>query len=167
VGRRRWPRCRSKALDPALLLAFDCAGRKGKLKNVADEWAAHPAVTGGDLPILGTYNAGEIGPADITDRTPGVLSYGRRLARHVHGHRLVTSASCGVDGHAPSPAASRRGIRILVWAGGRRKSDSGNEFLARESVRMKQGTPSLFAPLRALCRRCPLPRVTCHLCFCP
>ena len=61
---------------PALLLAFDCAGRKGKLKNVADEWAAIRQVTGGDLPILGTYNAGEIGPADITDRTPGVLSYG-------------------------------------------------------------------------------------------
>ena len=61
---------------PALLLAFDCAGRKGKLKNVADELAAILQVTGGDLPILGTYNAGEIGPADVADRTPGVLSYG-------------------------------------------------------------------------------------------
>lgn len=61
---------------PALLLAFDCAGRKGKLKNVADELAAIRQVTGGELPILGTYNAGEIGPADVAEKTPGVLCSG-------------------------------------------------------------------------------------------
>ena len=61
---------------PAVLFAFDCAGRKGKLKNVADELSAIRQSTGADLPILGTYNAGEIGPADVADKTAGVLSSG-------------------------------------------------------------------------------------------
>lgn len=62
--------------SPAFMLAFDCAGRKGKLKNVADELAAIQQTCGTELPILGTYNAGEIGPADIAEKTPGTLSYG-------------------------------------------------------------------------------------------
>lgn len=61
---------------PAVMFAFDCAGRKGKLKNVADELSAIRQSTGNDLPILGTYNAGEIGPADVADRAAGVLSSG-------------------------------------------------------------------------------------------
>jgi len=61
---------------PAVLLAFDCAGRKGRLKNVGDELAAMQESCGRQLPIFGTYNAGEIGPADIAEKTPGVLSYG-------------------------------------------------------------------------------------------
>ena len=61
---------------PAVLLAFDCAGRKGRLKNVADELAAVQHSCGKRVPIFGTYNAGEIGPADLADKSPGVLSSG-------------------------------------------------------------------------------------------
>ena len=61
---------------PAAVLAFDCAGRKGRLKNVADELAAIQDALGTKLPLFGTYNAGEIGPADLADKTPGVLSSG-------------------------------------------------------------------------------------------
>ena len=58
------------------MFAFDCGGRKGKLKNVGDELAAMRQSIGGELPLLGTYNAGEIGPADLADKVPGVLSSG-------------------------------------------------------------------------------------------
>lgn len=61
---------------PAALLAFDCAGRKGRLKNVADELAAVQHSCGKRVTIFGTYNAGEIGPADLADKTPDVLSSG-------------------------------------------------------------------------------------------
>jgi len=61
---------------PAAAIAFDCAGRKGKLKNVPDELASMQKALGADVPLFGTYNAGEIGPADLADATPGVLSSG-------------------------------------------------------------------------------------------
>ncbi|HOD81310.1 MAG: FIST N domain protein [Planctomycetes bacterium ADurb.Bin126] len=61
---------------PAVLLAFDCAGRKGRLKNVADELAAVQHSCGKRVAIFGTYNAGEIGPADLADKAPDVLSSG-------------------------------------------------------------------------------------------
>ena len=61
---------------PAAALAFDCAGRKGKLDNVGDELASMQKALGRDVPLFGTYNAGEIGPADLGERTPGVLSSG-------------------------------------------------------------------------------------------
>lgn len=61
---------------PAAVLAFNCAGRKGKLRNVADELAAMQKRLGTDLPLFGTYNAGEIGPADLGEKEPGVLSSG-------------------------------------------------------------------------------------------
>lgn len=67
---------RKQGARPAFVLAFDCAGRKGKLKTVADEQAAVRQAIGADVPLLGTYNAGEIGPADVADKTPGVLSSG-------------------------------------------------------------------------------------------
>lgn len=61
---------------PAAVLAFNCAGRKGKLDNVAAELAAMQKAFGRELVLFGTYNAGEIGPADVADKKPGVLSSG-------------------------------------------------------------------------------------------
>jgi hypothetical protein len=60
---------------PAGYLAFDCAGRKGKLKNVADELTAIKGVLG-ETQLFGTYNAGEIGPADVTEAKTDTLSSG-------------------------------------------------------------------------------------------
>jgi len=58
------------------MLAFNCAGRKGKLKNPADELAAMQEALGKRLPLFGTYNAGEIGPADLAEKDPARLSGG-------------------------------------------------------------------------------------------
>jgi len=55
---------------PFAVLAFDCAGRKGKLANVGDELAAIRKVLEETLPLFGCYCAGEIGPADIPGAKP-------------------------------------------------------------------------------------------------
>ncbi len=55
---------------PFAVLAFDCAGRKGKLTNVGDELAAIRKVLEETLPLFGCYCAGEIGPADIPGTKP-------------------------------------------------------------------------------------------------
>lgn len=70
---RRLAKAKAK---PAAVLAFNCAGRKGKLDNVAAELSAMQKVLGRELVLFGTYNAGEIGPADVAEKTPGVLSSG-------------------------------------------------------------------------------------------
>ena len=62
---------------PFAILAFDCAGRKGKLKNVADELVAIQTVTGKDVPLFGCYCAGEFGPADAEEITDKSVPYGR------------------------------------------------------------------------------------------
>jgi len=62
--------------EPAAVLAFNCAGRRGKLKNMDDELAAMQEVLGKELPLFGCYCAGEIGPLDTSERQPGVLSGG-------------------------------------------------------------------------------------------
>jgi len=61
---------------PIAMLAFDCAGRKGKLENLEDELKAFQGVTGKDITLFGCYCAGEFGPADVTEKKPGVLSSG-------------------------------------------------------------------------------------------
>jgi hypothetical protein len=61
---------------PFALLAFNCAGRKGKLDDITDELTAIQEVIGRDVPLFGTYCAGEIGPADQAEAQPGVLSSG-------------------------------------------------------------------------------------------
>jgi hypothetical protein len=61
---------------PIAALAFDCAGRKGKLKNLEDELAAFQRALGRELPLFGCYCAGEIGPLDTSQKKPGVLSGG-------------------------------------------------------------------------------------------
>lgn len=57
---------------PVAVIAYDCAGRKGKLKNVADEVAAMQKSLGAKVALFGTYNAGEIGPPDVTEKLEGV-----------------------------------------------------------------------------------------------
>lgn len=61
---------------PFSVLAFNCAGRKGKLDNIADELAAIQGAIGKDIPLFGAYCAGEIGPADIAVDDPAALSSG-------------------------------------------------------------------------------------------
>jgi len=61
---------------PIAMLAFDCAGRKGKLDNLGDELKAFQGVTGNDITLFGAYCAGEFGPADVTEKKPGVVSSG-------------------------------------------------------------------------------------------
>ena len=53
---------------PFSVLAFNCAGRKGKLENIEDELKAVRGAVGGDIPLFGAYCAGEIGPADIAGK---------------------------------------------------------------------------------------------------
>ncbi len=61
---------------PFSVLAFNCAGRQGKLDNIEDELKAIQGVIGNDIPLFGAYCAGEIGPADIAEKDPATLSSG-------------------------------------------------------------------------------------------
>jgi hypothetical protein len=61
---------------PFGVLAFNCAGRKGKLDNIADELEAIQGAIGKDLPLFGAYCAGEIGPADAAEKSSDTLSSG-------------------------------------------------------------------------------------------
>lgn len=62
--------------QPAAVLAFNCAGRRGKLKRPADELAAIQTALGKELPLFGCYCAGEVGPLDVSEKPAGVLSGG-------------------------------------------------------------------------------------------
>jgi len=62
--------------DPIVAIAFDCAGRKGKLKNIEDELRAMQGPIGKTTPLFGCYGAGEIGPPDQSEAKPGVFSVG-------------------------------------------------------------------------------------------
>jgi hypothetical protein len=62
--------------EPFGVLAFNCAGRKGKLDNIDDELAAMQNVIGKDVPLFGAYCAGEIGPADTAEDNTTALSSG-------------------------------------------------------------------------------------------
>ena len=61
---------------PIAMLAFNCAGRKGKLENLGDELKAIKDAVGTETPIFGCYCAGEYGPADVAVKTPGLASSG-------------------------------------------------------------------------------------------
>jgi len=61
---------------PIAAFAFNCAGRRGKLKNMEDELVAMQKSLGKDLPLFGCYCAGEIGPLDTTEKKPDTLSGG-------------------------------------------------------------------------------------------
>ena len=71
----------SEALDkmkskPFSVLAFNCAGRKGKLDRIEDELAAIQGELGADIPLFGAYCAGEVGPVDVTEKDSSALSGG-------------------------------------------------------------------------------------------
>ena len=55
---------------PFAVLAFDCAGRRSKLKKIDQELAAVQQSIGRELPLFGCYCAGEIGPVDSPDTKP-------------------------------------------------------------------------------------------------
>ena len=61
---------------PIAAVAFNCAGRKGKLKNIEDELAAIQQAIGKELPLFGCYCAGEMGPVDTLDKKPDAFSGG-------------------------------------------------------------------------------------------
>lgn len=63
--------------DPIAILAYNCAGRKGKLDNISDELAAIQSEIGKTTPLFGCYCAGEIGPADTTEKNEKILSSGQ------------------------------------------------------------------------------------------
>jgi hypothetical protein len=61
---------------PVAALAFNCAGRRGKLERMEDELVAIQEALGKDLPLFGCYCAGEIGPVDTSEKKPDTLSGG-------------------------------------------------------------------------------------------
>ncbi len=61
---------------PVAVLAFNCAGRRSKLKTYEPELAAMQKPLGKSVPLFGCYCAGEMGPVDVPDKKPGVLCGG-------------------------------------------------------------------------------------------
>jgi hypothetical protein len=62
--------------EPLGVLAFNCAGRRGKLRDPQDELDATLQVLGDEVPMFGCYCAGEIGPLDVTDKSGDALCGG-------------------------------------------------------------------------------------------
>lgn len=62
--------------QPLAVLAFNCAGRRSKLKKHQDELDAIQAALGSQLPLFGCYCAGEIGPVDPAERPNDAASGG-------------------------------------------------------------------------------------------
>jgi hypothetical protein len=65
-----------KGKKPLATLAFDCAGRRSKLKKIEEELGAMQRAIGKELPLFGCYCAGEMGPVDSPDQKPNALSGG-------------------------------------------------------------------------------------------
>lgn len=61
--------------QPIAVLAFNCAGRRSKLKKYEDELAAIESALGKEVPLFGCYCAGEMGPVDVANQG-GALSGG-------------------------------------------------------------------------------------------
>ncbi len=59
--------------QPLGVLAFNCAGRRGRLHRPEDEWNAIRQALGEELALFGLYCAGEVGPLDPSEQVPGVL----------------------------------------------------------------------------------------------
>jgi len=62
--------------EPLAVLAFNCAGRRSKLDEYADELAAIESIIGKNVPLFGLYCAGEIGPVDLSEKSSEALSGG-------------------------------------------------------------------------------------------
>ncbi len=67
----------SLGTQPFALLAYDCAGRMGKVDNLDDELNAIKGSIAAGVPIFGCYCAGEFGPADSTLEQSDGASTGR------------------------------------------------------------------------------------------
>ncbi|MFO7903845.1 MAG: FIST N-terminal domain-containing protein [Pirellulaceae bacterium] len=61
---------------PLAVLAYNCAGRRGRLDNMHDELNAMQEVIGKNVPLFGCYNAGEIGPLDPAEKRTDALCGG-------------------------------------------------------------------------------------------
>ncbi|MHB8971344.1 MAG: FIST N-terminal domain-containing protein [Pirellulaceae bacterium] len=61
---------------PLAVLAYNCAGRRGKLQNVTEELQAIQQSIGTTVPLFGCYNAGEIGPLDASEKHSDALCGG-------------------------------------------------------------------------------------------
>jgi hypothetical protein len=68
---------KSAPAKPFAVIAFNCGGRKGKLKRLEDELEAIQTSLGKELPLFGTYCAGEYGPADISESKGDCTPCGR------------------------------------------------------------------------------------------
>jgi hypothetical protein len=64
------------AAEPVAVLAFNCAGRRGKLRRPADELSAIQQALGKQVPLFGCYCAGEVGPLDASEKKEDVLCGG-------------------------------------------------------------------------------------------
>jgi hypothetical protein len=62
--------------EPLAVLAFNCAGRRSKLDEYAEELEAIQAAAGKTVPLFGLYCAGEIGPVDLSEKPTDALSGG-------------------------------------------------------------------------------------------
>jgi hypothetical protein len=62
--------------DPLAVMAFNCAGRRGKLNRYEDELVSIQKAIGKEVPLFGCYCAGEIGPVDPAEKVPGALCGG-------------------------------------------------------------------------------------------
>jgi hypothetical protein len=62
--------------EPIAALAFNCAGRRSKLKSYDEELASMQKALGDKLPLFGCYCAGEIGPVDNPEKPSDALSGG-------------------------------------------------------------------------------------------
>ena len=63
--------------NPFAVIAYDCAGRMGKVDNLTDELNAIKSNITPSTPIFGCYCAGEFGPADTTLEKADNTSKGR------------------------------------------------------------------------------------------
>jgi hypothetical protein len=61
---------------PIAVLAYNCAGRRGRLDDYEEELAAIQRAIGTSVPLFGCYNAGEIGPLDPSERDSDALCGG-------------------------------------------------------------------------------------------
>lgn len=76
-GRGRRHRGMSKMSGkPLIVLAYNCAGRRGKLDDAAEELQAIQKAIGTTVPLFGCYNAGEIGPLDASEKDSDALCGG-------------------------------------------------------------------------------------------
>ena len=63
--------------EPFAIIAYDCAGRMGKVDELTDELNAIKKHLTAHVPIFGTYCAGEFGPSDSTREKEDATTMGK------------------------------------------------------------------------------------------